>query len=117
LTRSGIGVPDLSLGFRGLYASLHEGIVLFRANYTVLEEHPTNATNELFSSIVNPRRAQDGNNFPSERGLSALDIRHKLAISWVYDFPNISTEHGYLKALAHGWELVDRHRLDHWGSL
>jgi hypothetical protein len=76
----------------------------FRANYT-FSKNIDNATNELFSSIVNPRRAQDGNNFPGERGLSALDIRHKLAISWVYDFPNISTEHGYLKALAHGWEL------------
>jgi hypothetical protein len=76
----------------------------FRANYT-FAKNIDNATNELFSSIVNPRRAQDGNDFPGERSLSALNIRHKLAISWVYDLPNISTEHGYLRAVAHGWEL------------
>jgi len=76
----------------------------FRANYT-FSKNIDNATNELFSSIVNPRRRSRCNNFPVSVVCPALDIRHKLAISWVYDFPNISTEHGYLKALAHGWEL------------
>jgi hypothetical protein len=76
----------------------------FRANYT-FAKNIDNATNELFSSIVNPRRAQDGNDFPGERGLSALNIKHKLAISWVYDLPNIRTEHGYVRAVAHGWEV------------
>lgn len=76
----------------------------FRANYT-FSKNIDNATNELFSSIVNPRRSQDGYDFPGERGRSALDITHKLAISWVYNLPNIRTDHGYLKALAHGWEL------------
>jgi hypothetical protein len=80
---------------RGLY---------FRANYT-FAKNIDNATNELFSSIVNPRRAQDGYDFGNERGASALDIRHKLAISWLYDLPNIQTEHAFVRALAHGWEL------------
>ena len=75
----------------------------FRANYT-FSKNIDNATNELFSSVVNPRRSQDGYNFPDERGLSALDIPHKLAISWVYDLPNISTEHAFVRKLAHGWE-------------
>jgi hypothetical protein len=76
----------------------------FRANYT-FSKNIDNATNELFSSIVNPRRAQDGYDFPGERGRSALDITHKLAVSWVYNLPNVRTDHGYVKALAHGWEL------------
>lgn len=75
----------------------------FRANYT-FAKNIDNATNELFSSIVNPRRAQDGYNFGNERGPSALDIRHKLAVSWVYDLPNIRTNHSFLRVLAHGWE-------------
>lgn len=79
---------------RGLY---------FRANYT-FSKNIDNATNELFSSIVNPRRAQDGYDFSNERGPSALDIRHKLAISWLYDLPNIRTNYGLVRALAHGWE-------------
>jgi len=79
---------------RGLY---------FRANYT-FAKNIDNATNELFSSIVNPRRAQDGYDFGNERGPSVLDIRNKLAISWVYELPNIHTDHAFVRALAHGWE-------------
>jgi hypothetical protein len=74
-----------------------------RANYT-FGKNIDNATNELFSSIVNPRRAQDGYDFANERGLSALNIRHKLAISWVYDLPNIQSDHSFVRVLAHGWE-------------
>src|SRR6266852_5484597 len=81
---------------------LARGLFL-RTNYT-FGKNIDNATNELFSSVVNPRRAQDGYNFGNERGPSALDIRHKFVISWVYDLPNISTDHRFLKALAHGWE-------------
>ncbi len=81
---------------------LARGLFL-RANYT-FGKNIDNATNELFSSIVNPRRAQDGYDFANERGLSALNIRHKLAISWVYDLPNIQTDRSFLRVLAHGWE-------------
>src|SRR5258706_10887270 len=80
---------------RGLY---------FRANYT-FSKNIDNATNELFSSIVNPRRAQDAFDFSAERSLSALDIPQKLTISWVYDLPNIRTENRFVKGFAHGWEL------------
>ena len=79
---------------RGLY---------LRANYTY-SKNIDNSTNELFSSYVNPRRAQDGNNFPAERGRSALDLPQKFAVTWVYDLPNISSEHRFVRALAHGWE-------------
>jgi len=75
----------------------------FRTNYT-FSKNIDNATNELFSSIVDPRRAQDGYNFAGDRGPSVLDIRHKLAISWVYDLPNIRTDNRFVRSLAHGWE-------------
>ena len=80
---------------RGLY---------FRANYT-FSKNIDNATNELFSSFVNPRRSQDGYNFPGERGLSALNIPQKFAMTWVYDLPNVRTENRFLRGVAHGWEL------------
>jgi len=79
---------------RGLY---------LRANYT-FSKNIDNATNELFSSRVNPRRAQDGFDFAGERGPSALDIRHKFALSFLYEIPNVPTDHAFVKALAHGWE-------------
>jgi hypothetical protein len=74
-----------------------------RTNYT-FSKNIDNATNELFSSYVNPRRAQDGYNIPGDRGRSALDITHKFAVSWVYDLPNVHTENGVLRLLAHGWQ-------------
>lgn len=80
---------------RGLYV---------RANYTY-SRNIDNATNELFSSRVNPRRAQDGFDLRDERGRSALDIPQKFALTWVYDLPNIKSEHSFLRVLMHGWEV------------
>jgi hypothetical protein len=76
----------------------------FRANYTY-SHNIDNSTNELFSSLVNPRRAQDGYNFPGERGNSALNLPQKFAMTWVYDLPNVRTENRLLKGVAHGWEV------------
>jgi hypothetical protein len=75
----------------------------FRANYT-FSKNIDNSTNELFSSFVNPRRSQDGFNFPNERGRSALDIPHKFAVTWVYDLPLVTNANGFVKAVANGWE-------------
>jgi hypothetical protein len=75
----------------------------FRTNYT-FSKNIDNSTNELFSSRVNPRRAQDGFNFAAERGRSALDLPHKFAVTWVYDFPNIHSENRFVRGLAHNWE-------------
>lgn len=77
--------------------------IFFRTNYT-FSKNIDNATNELFSSRVNPRRAQDGFDFANERGRSALDLNHKFAIAFLYEFPNISTQNGFLRAVAHGWQ-------------
>ena len=77
--------------------------IFFRTNYT-FSKNIDNSTNELFSSRVNPRRAQDGFDFANERGRSALDLNQKFAIAFLYEFPNISTENGFLRAVAHGWQ-------------
>ena len=79
---------------RGLY---------FRGNYT-FSKNIDNSTNELFSSYVNPRRSQDGFNFPNERGRSALDLPQKFAMTWVYDLPNMRSEHRFVRGVANGWE-------------
>jgi|SRR5690242_4549917 len=77
--------------------------LFFRTNYT-FSKNIDNSTNELFSSRVNPRRAQDGFDFAGERGRSALDLNHKFAIAFLYELPNIGTENGFLRAVAHGWQ-------------
>lgn len=77
--------------------------LFFRTNYT-FSKNIDNSTNELFSSRVNPRRAQDGFDFADERGRSALDLNHKFVLSWIYEVPNLHTESGILKTLLHGWQ-------------
>ena len=64
------------------------------------------ATNELFTSRVNPRRAQDGYNIRSDWGRSALDLRNKFALAVVYDFPNVGSRSSIVKGFANGWEWV-----------
>jgi hypothetical protein len=75
----------------------------FRANYT-FSKNIDNSTNELFSSYVNPRRSQDGFNFPNERGRSALDLPQKFAMTFVYDLPNVRNENRFVRGVANGWE-------------
>jgi len=58
----------------------------------------------LFSSVVNPRRPFDWMNLALDRANSALDVRHKFALSWIYEFPNMATDSGFLKTLIHGWQ-------------
>jgi hypothetical protein len=81
---------------------LSHGISL-RGNYT-WAHNIDSGTNELFSSLINPRRAQDGNFQEGERGRSVLDIRHKVALSWVYELPKTQSDNGFMKALVNGWQ-------------
>ncbi len=76
---------------------------MLRTNYT-WAHNIDDATNELFSSVVNPRRPFDWMNLRLDRGRSTLDIRHKFATSWIYELPKLGTESGMLKTLLHGWQ-------------
>lgn len=44
-------------------------------------------TAEVFSTVLSPRRVQDFQNLRTERANSALDHRHRFALSGVYDLP------------------------------
>jgi hypothetical protein len=81
---------------RGLY---------IRGNYT-LGKVLDDGTNELFTSRVNPRRAQDGLNIRTDYGRSALDFRNKFALALVYDIPNVSVNNAVARGFLHGWEWV-----------
>jgi len=63
------------------------------------------ATNELFSSRVNPRRAEDGFNLSTDRGNSVLDLPNKFVMTWVYELPKVDVQNGFAKALLHGWQV------------
>jgi hypothetical protein len=76
----------------------------FNANYTYAHTLD-NATNEFFTSLLNPRRAQDTNNLSNDWASSDLDVRHKFALSWTYQVPNVKSDNRALKALANGFQL------------
>ncbi len=63
------------------------------------------ATNELFSSRVNPRRAEDGFNLSTDRGNSVLDLPNKFVMTWVYELLKVDVQNGFAKALLHGWQV------------
>jgi len=97
-----VGASTYHAGSADVNRRFARGMML-RANYT-WAHNIDDATNELFSSVVNPRRPFDWMNLRLDRGRSTLDIRHKFALSWIYEFPNLSTENGALRTLLHGWQ-------------
>ena len=78
--------------------------LFLRANYTYAHTID-DATNELFSSVVNPRRPSDWQNLALDRANSTLDVRHKFALSWIYELPKVNTANNFMKTVAHGWQV------------
>jgi hypothetical protein len=76
----------------------------FNANYTYAHTLD-NATNEFFTSLLNPRRSQDTNNLRNDWASSDLDVRHKFALSWTYQVPDVKSDSRLVKALANGFSL------------
>ncbi|MEJ7713552.1 MAG: hypothetical protein WKF84_27830 [Pyrinomonadaceae bacterium] len=64
-----------------------------------------NATNELFSSTINPRRPQDGFNTGDERPPSAIDIPHRFVASFNYDVPIFRNSNAFVRGVLGGWQL------------
>jgi hypothetical protein len=61
------------------------------------------STNELFSSVVNPRRPQDFADIRNERGLSSLDIPHRFVFAANYELPFFKrSENAFLRGFLGG---------------
>jgi len=74
----------------------------FNANYTWAHAID-DATNEFFTSLLNPRRAQDTNRIGQDRSNSDLDVRHKFALSLSYETPAIHADNRAMKMLLEGY--------------
>jgi hypothetical protein len=74
------------------------------ANYTY-SHAIDNSTNEFFTSLLNPRRAQDTNRLGADRANSDLDVRHKVAVSFSYELPKTNFGNGILRALLNGYQV------------
>jgi hypothetical protein len=95
----------------GIY---HSGSVTFtqrarygltlNTNYTY-SHNIDDSTNEFFTSLLNPRRAQDTNRIADDRGNSDLDVRQKFSLSLIYDVPKAHVESGWMKAVLNGYQL------------
>lgn len=96
------GVSEYHGGAIDLNRRFSHGL-LFRANYTWAKAMD-NSTNDLATSVVNPRRPQNPNNLRDEWSRSTLDVRHKAALMWAYDFPRLQVDSRILKGLLHGWQ-------------
>jgi outer membrane receptor protein involved in Fe transport len=76
----------------------------FNANYTYAHTLD-NSTNEFFTSLLNPRRGQDTNRISEDWGNSDLDVRHKVALSWSYQVPNVKSDSRLVKTLVNGFQI------------
>jgi len=76
----------------------------FNANYTYAHTLD-NSTNEFFTSLLNPRRAQDTTRISEDWASSDLDVRHKLALSWTYQVPNLKSDSRWVKTLVNGFQI------------
>ena len=77
--------------------------LFLRANYTY-SRTMDDATNDLNTSAVNPRRPQDPYDLRNEWAPSALDVPNKVAITFLYDLPQVKWSGHFAKDALNGWE-------------
>jgi hypothetical protein len=65
------------------------------------------STADFFTTVLTPRRAQDFQNLRAERSSSALDRRHRLTLTALYDVPFFKGDHNwFVKNLLGNWEIA-----------
>jgi hypothetical protein len=62
------------------------------------------ATAEVFSTVLTPRRPQDSQNLAADYSRSALDRTHRLTIAAVYDLPYFKQSNWLMKNIVGNWE-------------
>jgi Carboxypeptidase regulatory-like domain len=100
--------PWASSTYHGLASQLNKrfshGLQLVGA-YTY-SHNIDDATAEFFSTVLAPRRAQNGLELSADRSNSLLDHRHRITMSLVYDEPFFKDSNAFLRNAAGGWEIA-----------
>jgi len=66
-----------------------------------------NSTADVFSTVLTPRRAQDWTNFNGEKATSALDHRHRITMSVIYDTPFFKkSSNWFTRNVLGNWEVA-----------
>ena len=93
--------------YNGLQLQLNKR---YSANFSLIgaytwshAQDDSTATN--FSTILSPRRAQDFQNLAAEWASSALDRRHRLTLTPVYDFRPFQNGNWLLKNIVGNWNI------------
>jgi hypothetical protein len=64
------------------------------------------ATAEVFSTVLSPRRAQNGLDLPADFANSILDHRHRFTLSMVYDLPFFKQGNWFVRNAIGNWEFA-----------
>ncbi len=112
-TWAGQGFGATVLGFKPQGNSTYHGLALqlnrrFSRGFQVLGSYTwshniDDGTTVVSSSLITPRRPQDFNNLRPERSDSALDHRHRMTLSWVYETQWLRNSKWAAKNLLGNW--------------
>jgi Carboxypeptidase regulatory-like domain len=104
------------VGFQPLGGSVYHGLqtqvtrnftngLQFQLGYT-WSHLIDDSTADFFSTLLTPRRPQTFNDFGADRSNSALDHRHRVTISAVYDLPFFKNSNAFLKNTIGNWQFT-----------
>jgi Carboxypeptidase regulatory-like domain/TonB dependent receptor len=77
----------------------------FVASYT-FSHTIDNATADVFSTVIAPRRPQDFQNVSADRSNSILDHRHRFTMALIYDEPFFKNSNKFLRNTLGNWEFA-----------
>jgi hypothetical protein len=100
--------PWASSTYHGLAAQLTrrfshglQGVLSYTYSHNI-----DDATAEVFSTVLAPRRAQDSQDLSADRANSILDHRHRLTLTLIYDEPFFKNGNAFLKNTLGNWEIA-----------
>lgn len=99
--------PYSGSSYNGLQTNLtrrFQNGFLLNASYT-WSKTMDDATAEVFSTVLTPRRPQNSQNVSADYSRSALDRTHRLTIAAVYDLPYFKHSNWFKKNLIGNWEF------------
>ncbi|HEY2545189.1 MAG TPA: carboxypeptidase regulatory-like domain-containing protein [Candidatus Acidoferrum sp.] len=100
--------PAASSTYNGLAVQLNKRIsngLQFVGAYTY-SHLIDDATAEVFSTVLAPRRAQNGLDLSNDFANSILDHRHRFTLSLIYDEPFFKNRNAFLKNAIGNWEFA-----------
>jgi hypothetical protein len=112
--------PWAASSYNGLATQLtkkYSNGLQFVAAYT-FSKTIDNATADVFSTVIAPRRAQDWNNLPADRSRSILDHRHRFTLSLVYDVTAFKNSNWVMRNVVSNWTIapIYTYQSGQWGT-